>query len=78
MKLMSVLVCLIVTLMAGCSRSQTAILQDQCLAGSKAACEELARAQQSSYEEQTESNLHQARPMIPSPAVAAPSGNRSP
>ncbi len=76
MKVIVALVCISLPLMAGCSRNQTAALQDQCSGGSAAACEELARAQQASYQ-QTDSSLHGSRPMIPSPASAAPPTSRS-
>jgi hypothetical protein len=69
------LLCLSVAIMAGCSETRTANLQDQCSAGSKTACEELAHAQTSTYQQQTESGLQQSRPMIPTPATAVPPAN---
>ena len=80
MKRMLVLLCLSLAVMPGCSRTQTqtSALQDRCSAGSAAACEELARVQQSSYAEQEDSALRQSRPMIPTPASAVPPANHFP
>jgi hypothetical protein len=80
MKRMLVLVCLSIPILIGCSQTQTqtAALQEQCSAGSQAACQELARTQRPSYEEQTQSDLQKSRPMIPSPATAVPPGRHGP
>jgi hypothetical protein len=80
MKRMLVLVCLSILVMIGCSQTQTqtATLQEQCSAGSKAACEELARTQQPSYEEQPQSGLQESQPTIPSPATATPPARHAP
>src|SRR5579875_775094 len=67
------LLCLSMALLIGCSQTQTSALQGQCSAGDAAACEELARAQRSSYQEQPASSaVDKTRPVIPSPSSAIP------
>jgi len=65
-------------IMIGCSQSQTSTLQEQCSAGSKEACEELAHEQQRSYAEQPQTELQTSQPAIPSPASAVPPGHHLP
>jgi hypothetical protein len=78
MKSILALVCLSIPIMIGCSQSQTSVLQEQCSAGSKEACEELARMQRQSYAEQPGAELQKTQPMVPSPATAAPAGRHAP
>ena len=77
MKRMLVVLCLGV-LVSGCAQSKNAGLQDRCSAGDQAACEELAREQRPSYEQQAATKLQETRPVIPPPASATPPGGRSP
>lgn len=73
MKTILLLVCMSIPIMIGCSQTQTSDLQAQCSAGNSTACEELARAQRSSYAQpQQDSDLNKSRPMIPTPASAVP------
>ncbi len=73
MKTILLLVCLNIPIMIGCSQTQSSDLQEQCSAGNSAACEELARAQRSSYgQAEKDSDLEKSRPMIPTPASAVP------
>ncbi len=73
MKNILALVCLSIPIMIGCSQTTTPALQDQCSVGDAAACEELGRAQRSSYQEQqANSGVDKTRPVIPPPASAIP------
>jgi hypothetical protein len=79
MKSILALVCLSVPIMIGCSQTQTSSLQDQCSAGNSSACEELARTQRPTYQEQqTNSDLDKSRPMIPTPSSAIPPARHFP